>query len=91
MVLSTRGRCNDDAHRFPAWTKNFMHYFTCCKVEYILSISLQLKTGFICFGTTAGSSHWHAGIFVLLSGHIMATSHFFIKDFNFTAVAFSVF
>ena len=43
MVLSTRGRCNDDAHRFPAWTKNFMHYFTCCKVEYILSISLQLK------------------------------------------------
>ncbi len=40
MVLSTRGRCNDDAHCFTAWTKIFRHVFIPGAV-YIRFLSIQ--------------------------------------------------
>ncbi len=33
MVLSTRGRCNDDAHCFTAWTKKtYSRFYHLCSI-----------------------------------------------------------
>ncbi len=43
MVSSPRGRCNDDAHCFTAWTKIFTHVFILCAIYIFRRAALKYK------------------------------------------------